>query len=533
MIARNEEAFISYALESIKPIADQIVVVDTGSTDRTIQIAKRHDAQVIRYKWQDDFSKARNLSLRYAKCDWILVLDADESIAPKDLPKLKKLLNSKTYQAYRMPRRNYVDNLLYMPNIFKHDFNNGGLPNLKTPVGYHKTKLIRLFRNNLGIRFQGKVHEIVDDAVRRLGIKTKEIDIPIHHLGHLRPRKTALKKQINYINISSEEKRKRPLLSLCMMVKNEERFLEKSILSVRPIVDEIIIVDTGSTDRTAEIARSLGARVYNYKWREDHPEARNHSISLAKGEWILYLDADEVISKKDLPKIKKLLNSKRCSAFRFPIRTYVNNLIKLPGVTKGGRGYEEGKGFFGFSTTSGVRLFKNGLGIKFEHLGHDSVDSSIHKLDLKVKNTNISIHHFKFLKGSGIFETNQKMYSRLAAKEYGGSDNPKSRYNFGLSFYKYDMPERALKHFKKAEKLYPHPHIYFCLAKCYTRMKKDSVANLLFGKAAELYLKNFIPSYLVNLNLIKRKRSKKEICKSYKAMMTTLSDMETVYDELI
>src|SRR4051794_40673333 len=82
-------------------------------------------------------------------------------------------------------------------------------------------------------------------------------------------------------------------LSLCMIVKNESKHLANCLESVEGVVDEIIIVDTGSTDDTVEIAKSYGAKVYHYEWNDNFSDARNESIKYATGDWILVLDADE------------------------------------------------------------------------------------------------------------------------------------------------------------------------------------------------------------------------------------------------
>ena len=91
----------------------------------------------------------------------------------------------------------------------------------------------------------------------------------------------------------------KPALSLCMIVKDEEDCLARCLLSATPVVDETVIVDTGSTDRTKEIAKAFGAKVYDFEWTDDFSEARNLSLSKATGEWILVLDADETISPLD------------------------------------------------------------------------------------------------------------------------------------------------------------------------------------------------------------------------------------------
>lgn len=85
-------------------------------------------------------------------------------------------------------------------------------------------------------------------------------------------------------------------ISLCMIVKNEARFLEKALRSVQNVVDEIIVVDTGSTDGTQDIARRFGARVESRTWCDDFAWARNEALALATRRWILVLDADEVLN---------------------------------------------------------------------------------------------------------------------------------------------------------------------------------------------------------------------------------------------
>ena len=96
-----------------------------------------------------------------------------------------------------------------------------------------------------------------------------------------------------------------PGISLIMIVKNEAKYLEKSLISVIPHVDEIVIVDTGSTDDTLNIARSYTDKIYSFPWQDDFSAARNYAIKQATGEWLLSLDADEelVAEKDDLRKL--------------------------------------------------------------------------------------------------------------------------------------------------------------------------------------------------------------------------------------
>ncbi|NUO07165.1 MAG: tetratricopeptide repeat protein [Candidatus Brocadia sp.] len=101
----------------------------------------------------------------------------------------------------------------------------------------------------------------------------------------------------------------RPTLSACMIVKNEERFLPQCLNSIKDAVDEIIIVDTGSTDKTVEIAQSFGAKVYHHLWNNSFSEARNHSLNYATSDWILQIDADEKLEQADIPLLHKLINT--------------------------------------------------------------------------------------------------------------------------------------------------------------------------------------------------------------------------------
>lgn len=95
-------------------------------------------------------------------------------------------------------------------------------------------------------------------------------------------------------------------ISLCMIVKDEELTLERCLNCAKDLVDEIIIVDTGSKDKTVEIAKKFTDKVYYFEWIQDFAAARNYSFSKATKEYIFYLDADDIISEEDQKKLKKL-----------------------------------------------------------------------------------------------------------------------------------------------------------------------------------------------------------------------------------
>lgn len=96
-------------------------------------------------------------------------------------------------------------------------------------------------------------------------------------------------------------------ISACVIVKDEARNLPRWLAGMRQIADEILVIDTGSTDRTAELARGAGAKVYTYTWNDDFAAARNFALSKVTGDWVLFLDADEYFSGESLPLVRKAI----------------------------------------------------------------------------------------------------------------------------------------------------------------------------------------------------------------------------------
>ena len=148
-------------------------------------------------------------------------------------------------------------------------------------------------------------------------------------------------------------------LSLCAIAKNEEASLPKCLNSVKDVVDEMVVLDTGSTDRTPEIARELGARVYHYDWNNDFAAARNESLKYVTGDWVLVLDADEVLAPEIIPDMNKAIESDRY---------LVINLVRQ----------EIGASQSPYSLVS--RLFRNHPELRFEHPYHAMVDDSATRL---------------------------------------------------------------------------------------------------------------------------------------------------------
>lgn len=148
-------------------------------------------------------------------------------------------------------------------------------------------------------------------------------------------------------------------LSLCMIVKNEEPSLPQVLISVKDVVDEMVILDTGSTDRTVEIAKEFGARVHHFQWCNDFSAARNEVLNYVQGDWVLVLDADEVLNSEIVPQMKQAMK---------PERHLVINLVRQ----------EVGASQCPYSLVS--RLFRNHPEIRFSRPYHAMVDDSVQAL---------------------------------------------------------------------------------------------------------------------------------------------------------
>ena len=181
MIAKNEEQFIEQAITSVLPLVSEIILVDTGSSDRTCEIARALGAQIHHQEWSEDFSLPRNLSIQLAKSEWILVLDADEAIDSADLAKIRELTLDRT-KCYKLTQRHYTNdprlsNFVPVSKQYPQWEKNYG--------GYFESSLVRLFPNGDGLKYIGRVHELIEYSVPQVGKhKILESNIILHHYGH-------------------------------------------------------------------------------------------------------------------------------------------------------------------------------------------------------------------------------------------------------------------------------------------------------------------------------------------------------------
>lgn len=183
MIMRNEERDLTHCLESVRGIADEIVIADTGSTDSSIAIAQQFGARIVHVPWTNDFAAARNAALAAVGTSWVLVLDADEQLDERARTQITGAIQSENIEGLLVTIRNYVhsmtERLWDKPAIA----NDGRLLRAAHFAGYLEHENVRLFRNKPGIRFEGRVHETVGTRIEAAGGKLGRADFVIHHFG--------------------------------------------------------------------------------------------------------------------------------------------------------------------------------------------------------------------------------------------------------------------------------------------------------------------------------------------------------------
>lgn len=175
-------------------------------------------------------------------------------------------------------------------------------------------------------------------------------------------------------------KRKQIRLSLCMIVRDNETTIRPCLESIGPYVDEMIVVDTGSKDRTPDICRELGAKVYEFPWCDDFSAARNESLKRASGEWLFWMDSDDTIKSECGARLRTLVDGRH----EHDVLGYVMQ-VHCPGLPE--------KGHSDVTVVDHIKLFPNRPELRFEHRIHEQILPSIRRLGGQVVFTDIYVVH--------------------------------------------------------------------------------------------------------------------------------------------
>lgn len=194
LIVRDEAEWLPGCLDALEGLASEIVVVDTGSADGTPDIARDRGCRVIERSWTGDFSAARNAALDHCGGAWIFVIDADERVAETDHAAFRALLDGPP-AGYRFTTRNYSA----QPGRSGFVPCPPGDPSARGMPGWLPSTKVRLFPNEAHLRFEGRVHELVNPSLERAGVPILDVDIPVHHYAELKPPGKIRAKQLHYL----------------------------------------------------------------------------------------------------------------------------------------------------------------------------------------------------------------------------------------------------------------------------------------------------------------------------------------------
>lgn len=252
-------------------------------------------------------------------------------------------------------------------------------------------------------------------------------------------------------------------ISLCMIVKDEEKYLRRCLDSVKDLVDNIYIVDTGSTDNTKSIAGEYTDNIYSASWEDDFGKARNLSIQYAKDDWILIIDADETLDDGGKETIRHItdMNKGKCGLFAGKILSYddAGNIV---------------------TEHYNCRLFSNNFDIRYKGRIHEQLylKSGAHAPIIHVKE--FIIHHYGYTKE--LYSSKDKINRNIQLLRDEIKDdkkNPFHHYNMMIILYVAERYNEVLKEFEYVKKLSKH-HKYQEMMKPYMGHAYSLVANIYY-----------------------------------------------------
>jgi tetratricopeptide (TPR) repeat protein len=229
-------------------------------------------------------------------------------------------------------------------------------------------------------------------------------------------------------------------LSLCMIVGDSARTLDDCLASIKPFVDEMIVVDTGSVDETPRIAERHSAKLFHFPWRDDFAAARNESLTSAAGEWLFWMDSDDTIDPVNAQKLRDLADGDHARE----TLGYVMQVHCPHGVQTNGDESD-------FTAVDHVKLFRNLPELRFEGRIHEQILPSINRLGGRVEWTDIFVVH------SGAEHTTQAQARKLdrdlrllKLEEAERPDHPFTLFNLGMTHLEMHEPAKARAYLERS-----------------------------------------------------------------------------------
>lgn len=285
-------------------------------------------------------------------------------------------------------------------------------------------------------------------------------------------------------------------LSLCMIVKNEAHNIAECIRSIKPVIDEIIVVDTGSTDNTGEIVKGLGARVFDFPWCDDFSAARNESIRHATGDYIIWLDADDRVDPAEVDKIRQLkamLPKQKNRAYY----TVVSSEFPLEG---------------GHTVFHQLRIFPNIPGVVFEGRIHEQVFQNLKRVGVEYVQTDIIIRHTGYHDAEAVARKSARNLRIIQDELKRDPDNPILHFNAARTLAGINMREDAIRHMQQVME---NPKIKdnqrgvyleaaLLMGTYYSALCRHDQANSVFSALSQEFPENGLLHYCLGGTLFRR-----------------------------
>jgi glycosyltransferase involved in cell wall biosynthesis len=218
------------------------------------------------------------------------------------------------------------------------------------------------------------------------------------------------------------------LLSAVLIVKNESKTIESCLKSISPAVDEIIVADTGSTDDTIQKASACGARVINIQWNNNFAEARNHTIREAKGKFIIWFDADDILPHESIEPLRTLLDTDP-SAWTMIIENMYEN--------RPGQNFRQ------------IRLFPNGKDIFFNGRIHETLGPSIAEAGISTRHSTVRIIHTGYNTETARTQKTNRNHELLKLEIIDHPDEPAVLMEMGNSHHQRGEYSQAISYYEK------------------------------------------------------------------------------------
>lgn len=512
---KNGAQWLDMTLSRVSEFADEIVIlIDQATTDNTQEICSRFSKVVALEKeppheYNESWSRNRVLQMAYDRHpDWVYVFDCDEVIEHRAVKQREELTDptdpavmlwiQPIIQLWNTNNTQRIDGLwgtFYQGRMFRvlpgqkiDNTNNlihcGATPHV-TPDRHGFSYFRIIHYGNVDPEVRGKKYEWYTkiDTDKDLGMALgawREYYWKLYY-GQPKPEDLAtfdgkwavipddpnwtrpsfgkfysrdvyrhVKDETGLVLVPFDEK---PIISLCMLVKDEAGFLPKAISSVRGFVNEIIVVDTGSTDGSDSIAEQLGAKVYHFDWVHDFSAARNFSLSKATGDWILRIDPDEIVPWETAIRLQELVRHPDIEGYVFPIMNWLQDPTQVRDPK--------------WALSETCRLYKNLYPtVKYSNPVHEELDDDFKKLAekrgerVRVAKVPYAMYHYGYLRDHEFKEKKFNYYYELGKRHMDSDPNdPRPFFNMAVHCMHVGNYREALEKYKKAIELDPKNHL--------------------------------------------------------------------------